>query len=152
MIDPISAFGMLTSAHAGIKKIISMGKDLSSATNYIKKYANAEAELNFGKERKKKGFLGFGGVTSDALDLHFKKEEQKKMHEELRSMFLLYGSTGEWERLQATIAQVRAERKKQLEEQAKKRDFIIKCVVGISVATVGGVAIYFWALYLKGSL
>ena len=78
MIDPISAFGMLTSAHAGIKKIISMGKDLSSATNYIKKYANAEAELNFGKERKKKGFLGFGGVTSDALDLHFKKEEQKK--------------------------------------------------------------------------
>ncbi len=30
------------------------------------------------KKEKKKGFLGFGGVTSDALDLHFKKEEQKK--------------------------------------------------------------------------
>ena len=54
MIDPISAFGMLTSAHAGIKKIISMGRDLNSASNYIKKYATAEAELSFGKERKKK--------------------------------------------------------------------------------------------------
>ena len=96
--------------------------------------------------------MGFGGVTSDALDLHFKKEEQKKMHEELRSMFLLYGSTGEWERLQATIAQVRAERKKELEEIARQRDLVIKVSVGVGLAIIGGIAIYYWALYLKGSL
>ena len=56
MIDPISAFGMLTSAHAGIKKIISMGKDLSSATNYIKKYANARPNLILEKKEKKRVF------------------------------------------------------------------------------------------------
>lgn len=152
MIDPISAFGMLTSAHAGIKKIISMGKDISSASNYIKKYATAEAELSFGKERKKKKWFGLGSATSDALDIHFKKEEQRKMQEELRSLFMLYGSRGEWERLQATIAQVRAERKKELEEIARQKDLIIKVSVGVGLAVIGGVSIYYWALYLKGSL
>ena len=149
MIDPISAFGMLTSAHAGIKKIISMGKDLQSASNYIKKYANAEAELNFGKERKKKKRL-FGGIMDDALEQHFKEEEQKRLKDEVRSMFLLYGSPGQWERLQATIAQARAEHKKALEEQAKRRDLIINCSVGIGLATIGLAIIIWWAKYLKG--
>lgn len=152
MIDPISAFGMLTSAHAGIKKIISMGRDLNSASKYIQNYATAEAELSFGKERKKKKWFGFGSATSDALDIHFKKEEQRKMHEELRSMFMLYGSRGEWERLQATIAQVRAERKKELQEIARQKDLVMKVSVGLGVSVIGGVGIYFWALYLKGSL
>ena len=151
MIDPVSAFGMLTSANAGIKKIISMGKDLQSASNYIKKYANAEAELNFGKERKKKKRL-FGGIMDDALEQHFKEEEQKRLKDELRSLFLLYGADGmgQWERLQATIAQARAIRKKELEEQAKRRDLIINCTVGVALALIGIAVIVWWAKYLKG--
>jgi hypothetical protein len=151
MIDPISAFGMLTSAHAGIKKIISMGRDLQSASSYIKKYANAEAELNFGKERKKKKRL-FGGVMDDAIDQHFKEEEQKRLKDELRTLFLLYGADGmgQWERLQATIAQARAIRKKELEEQARQRDLVINCTVGVVVASIGFAFIYYWIKYLKG--
>ena len=82
MIDPVSAFGMLTTAHAGIKKIISMGQDFSKASNYVMKYAKAEAELSFGKERKKKGL--FGGIMDQAIEQHFKEEEQKRMKDELR--------------------------------------------------------------------
>ena len=54
MIDPVSAFGLIVSAHKTLKKCVEMGRDLSSATTAIQNYARGEAELGFGKERKKK--------------------------------------------------------------------------------------------------
>ena len=127
-----------------------MGRDLNSAQNAVMQYAKGEAELGFGKERKKKSI--FGGVMDDAIDKHFKEEEQKRLKEELRSIFRLYGSPGQWERLQATIAQARAEHKKALEERARQRDIFIKTTVAIVVALLGFVGIYYYALYLKGDL
>ena len=149
MIDPVSAFGLIVSAHKTLKKCVEMGRDLSSATTAIQNYARGEAELGFGKERKKKKRL-FGGIMDDAIDQHFKEEEQKRLKDELRSMFLLYGSAGQWERLQATIAHARAEHKKALEEQARKRDLLINCTVGIVLACIGLAIIVWWANYLKG--
>ena len=150
MIDPVSAFGLIVSAHKTIKKCVEMGRDLSSAQNAVMQYAKGEAELGFGKERKKKSI--FGGVMDDAIDKHFKEEEQKRLKEELRSIFRLYGSPGQWERLQATIAQARAEHKKALEERARQRDIFVKTTVAIVVALLGFVGIYYYALYLKGDL
>ena len=149
MIDTDSAFGLIVSAHKTLKKCVEMGRDLSSATTAIQNYARGEAELGFGKERKKKKRL-FGGIMDDAIDQHFKEEEQKRLKDELRSMFLLYGSAGQWERLQATIAHARAEHKKALEEQARKRDLLINCTVGVVVASIGLAIIIWWANYLKG--
>ena len=88
----------------------------------------------------------------DAIDKHFKEEEQKRLKEELRSIFRLYGSPGQWERLQATIAQARAEHKKALEERARQRDIFVKTTVAIVLALLGFVVIYYYALYLKGDL
>lgn len=127
-----------------------MGRDLNSAQNAVMQYAKGEAELGFGKERKKKSI--FGGVMDDAIDKHFKEEEQKRLKEELRSIFRLYGSPGQWERLQATIAQARAEHKKALEERARQRDIFVKTTVAIVLALLGFVVIYYYALYLKGDL
>ncbi len=56
----------------------------------------------------------------DAIDQHFKEEEQKRLKDELRSIFLLYGSSGQWERLQATIAHARAEHKKPWKNRPEK--------------------------------
>ena len=127
-----------------------MGRDLNSAQNAVMQYAKGEAELGFGKERKKKSI--FGGVMDDAIDKHFKEEEQKRLKEELRSIFRLYGSPGQWERLQATIAQARAEHKKALEERARQRDIFVKTTVAIVLALLGFVGVYYYALYLKGDL
>ena len=127
-----------------------MGRDLNSAQNAVMQYAKGEAELGFGKERKKKSI--FGGVMDNAIDKHFKEEEQKRLKEELRSIFRLYGSPGQWERLQATIAQARAEHKKALEERARQRDIFVKTTVAIVLALLGFVVIYYYALYLKGDL
>jgi len=147
MIDPISAFAMLTSAHSALKKCVSMGKDLSSATSAIASYAKAEAELGFAKEQKKKGI--FGSVMDQAIEQHFKEEEQNRLKDELRSLFLLYGSAGQWERLQATIAQARAEHRKQLQEKQRIQDrntLIVVCTV-LGVAGIGSIILF--ANYLK---
>ena len=138
MIDPISAFAMLTSAHSALKKCVSMGKDLSSATSAIASYAKAEAELGFAKEQKKKGI--FGSVMDQAIEKHFQEEEQARLKDELRSLFMLHGSYGQWERLQATIAQARAEHRKQLKEQQriKDRNLLIIVVTTLTILGVGG--------------
>jgi hypothetical protein len=150
MIDPISAFGALTAAHGAIKKCVEMGRDLASASSAIEKYAKAEAELGFGKERKKKSI--FGGIMDTAIEQHFKEEEQARLKKELRSLFQLYGSHGQWERLQATIARARAEHKKQLEIQARQRDAILKFLVVTITVVLGGIGVYYLAIYLKGTL
>jgi len=147
MIDPISAFAMLTSAHNAISKICKMGKDLSSATKFVTQYAKAEAELGFAKEQKKKGI--FGSVMDQAIEQHFKEEEQNRLKDELRSLFLLYGSAGQWERLQATIAQARAEHRKQLQEKQRIQDrntLIVVCTV-LVIAGIGSIILF--ANYLK---
>jgi len=138
MIDPISAFSMLTSAHSALKKMVSMGKDLSSASSVIAKYAKAEAELGFAKEQKKKGI--FGSVMDQAIEKHFQEEEQARLKSELRTLFLLHGSYGQWERLQATIAQARAEHRKRLKEQQriKDRNLLIIVVTTLIILGVGG--------------
>ena len=147
MIDPISAFAMLTSAHSALKKCVSMGKDLSSATSAIASYAKAEAELGFAKEQKKKGI--FGSVMDQAIEQHFKEEEQNRLKDELRSLFLLYGSAGQWERLQATIAQARAEHRKQLQEKQRIQDRNTMIVVCTVLVIAGIVSISLFANYLK---
>lgn len=140
MIDPISAFSMLTSAHSALKKMVSMGKDLSSASSAIASYAKAEAELGFAKEQKKKGI--FGSVMDQAIEQHFKEEEQRRLKEELRSLFLLYGSDGmgQWQRLQATIAEARARHRKYLQEQQriKDRNLLIIVLTTLTILGVGG--------------
>ena len=135
MIDPISAFAMLTSAHSALKKCVSMGKDLSSATSAIASYAKAEAELGFAKEQKKKGI--FGSVMDQAIEKHFQEEEQARLKDELRSLFMLHGSYGQWERLQATIAQARAEHQKQLKEQQRIKDRNLMIIVCTTLAILG---------------
>ena len=137
MIDPVSAFAMLTSAHSAISKICKMGKDLSTASNAIASYAKAEAELGFAKEQKKKGI--FGSVMDQAIEQHFKEEEQRRLKEELRSLFLLYGSDGmgQWQRLQATIAEARARHRKHLQEQQRIKDRNLMIIVCTTLAILG---------------
>ena len=149
MIDPISAFAMLTSAHSALKKMATMGRDLSSATKFVTQYAKAEAELGFAKEQKKKGI--FGSVMDQAIEQHFKEEEQRRLKDELRSLFLLYGSDGmgQWQRLQATIAEARAKHRKHLQEQQRIKDRNVMIIVGTTLTILGVGGIILFANYLK---
>ena len=108
---------------------IKIGKDLSSLSGYISKWAIGEANLDVKAEKKGRSLLGrFSSVEAEAIQAHLRKEELRNMRNELREIFALYGRlNSQWERLQAEIASVRAEKKRQLKEaerQAeKKKDY-----------------------------
>ena len=114
MIDPFTAFAALKGATEVISQGIKTGKDLVNMSGAVSKWAKAEANLQVIACEKPKG-LGklFGmltGAEQNAIDAHFRKEEANRLRDEMRSMFLLYGSAGQWERLQKEIA---VERKRQ---------------------------------------
>ena len=114
MIDPFTAFAALKGATEVISQGIKTGKDLVNMSGAVSKWAKAEANLQVIASEKPKG-LGklFGkltGAEQNAIDAHFRKEEANRLRDEMRSMFLLYVSAGQWERLQKEIA---VERKRQ---------------------------------------
>ncbi len=147
MIDPVSAFAALSAGHSAIKKGIEMGRDLSSMSNAVSRYAQGEAELQFGAARKKKS--KFSLAEDSAIEKHFRKEKLEDMRKELRSIFQIYGKPGQWERLQAEIANERAEIKKALEEEARKKDLILAIILSIALIVGGAGGIIWWVMYLQ---
>jgi len=147
MIDPVSAFAALSAGHSAIKKGIEMGRDLSSMSNAVARYAQGEAELQFGAARKKKS--KFSLAEDSAIEKHFRKEKLEDMRNELRQIFQWYGKPGQWERLQAEIASERVEIKKALEKEAERKERIIATVIVITsivTAIIGG---YYYITWLK---
>lgn len=150
MIDPMSAFAAVSAASSAISGAIKAGKDLSSLSGPISRYAKAEAELNFGASRKKNSvFSKLTGAEQAGIDEFFRKEELDRMRSELRSIFNLYGKHGQWERLQAEIARQRQIQKEELEKRAKARDALILWTSIPAILGIGGAVLYFLIVFLK---
>ena len=152
MIDPFTAFAALKGATEAISSGIKTGKDLINMSGSVAKWAKAEASLQVISSEKPKG-LGklFGkltGAEQNAIDAHFRKEEAKRIRDEMREMFLLYGSPGQWERLQKEIA---TERKRQADflkqkiASARRKKNIILWTIG-GILGLGFVAIEFYII------
>lgn len=151
MIDPLSAFAAVSAASSAISGAIKAGKDLSSLSGPISKYAKAEAELNFGASRKKKSlFSRMTGAEQAGIDEFFRKEELDTLRAEMRSIFLLYGKPGAWERLQAEIARQRQTQKDELERRARVRDAIIMWTVIPAFLFAATAVLYLLVSFLKG--
>lgn len=148
MLDPISAFAAITAGHKTIMGAIKIGKDLSSLSTAIGKFAQGEAHLQHAEAQKKKS--RFSLAEDSAIEKHFKKEALEDMRNELRSIFLLYGKAGQWERLQGEIAQERARIKKELAEQQRIKDRNLTITVVTAILIVGTVAIAAWVKFLQG--
>jgi hypothetical protein len=88
MIDPFTAFAALKGATEAISQGIKTGKDLINMSSSVSKWAKAEASLQVVSSEKPKG-LGklFGkltGAEQNAIDAHFRKEEAKRIRDEMR--------------------------------------------------------------------
>eukprot|EP01050_Picozoa_sp_SAG11_P002841 SAG11_NODE_148_length_14747_cov_217.933517_18_plen_164_part_00 len=144
MIDPLTAFAGIKTAHSAIVSAIKIGKDISTLSSSISKYAKGEAALQSQAEVKKSSiFSKLSGTESEGIDNFFKKQEIDELRNELRSCFLLYGKKGSWEALQAEISRSRAAQKKILFKQAKKiqmwKDIGIAFLICTALAFVLGV-------------
>lgn len=148
MIDPVSAFAAVSAGHAAIMKAVQIGKDLSGLSSSISKYAQGEAELQFGASKKKNS--KFSLAEDSAIEKHFKKEKLDDMRKELRSVFQLYGKPGQWERLQAEIASERARIQAELRLRAHKREQMITWCSVIGILITGLACLVWYVAWLKG--
>ena len=141
MIDPFTAFAALKGATEVISQGIKTGKDLVNMSGAVSKWAKAEANLQVIASEKPKG-LGklFGkltGAEQNAIDAHFRKEEANRLRDEMRSMFLLYGSAGQWERLQQEIAVERKRQANILKEKIRKQKLKKNIIIGVIAGILG---------------
>ena len=152
MIDPLTAFAALKTASSAISSAVKAGRDLGSLVGPITKLAKAEADLSFAAE-KKGGILGkLTGAEQTAIEAHFRKEEAKRIRDEMRELFLLFGSPGQWERLQKEIASERVRRKQALKALAEKKRRLKNTII-ITVSIVAAVIILtLEIMYLQGAL
>ena len=152
MIDPLMAFAALKTASNTISSAVKAGKDLASLVGPITRLAKAEADLSFAAE-KKGGILGkLTGAEQTAIDAHFRKEEANRIRDEMRELFMLFGSPGQWERLQAEIAAERVRRKKALEAEARRKRRLKNMII-LTLSLVAAITILtFEIMYLKGAL
>jgi len=142
MIDPVSAFTIISTVSGSVSSAIKAGRDISSLAPKLKKLAEAEAELQFGASRKKNSFFNkIKGADSDGIDSFFKKEEMRQAYDKLRETVQLYGTMGQWERLSAEIARHRTMHKNMLELRAKQRRQLVTFVAGAAAIILMGAAI-----------
>ena len=151
MIDPFTAFAALKGATEAISSAIKTGRDLSTMSSSVAKWAKAEAGLQVITSEKpgvvSKLFGKLTGAEQNAIDAHFRKEEANRLRDEMRSMFLLYGSAGQWERLQQEIAVERKRQSDILKEQIRKQKFKRNLIIGL-IATILGLGIIAIEIYL----
>ena len=149
MIDPMSAFAAVSAASSAISSAIKAGRDISALSGPISKYAKAEAQLQVGAKRKRNSlFSKIGGIEGNAIDEFFKKEEVAQARKELREIFMIYGTAGQWERLQAEIARQRKMQMDAIEEEARikaRNQAIIIVSLNVIAALFAG---YFYIQYL----
>jgi hypothetical protein len=149
MIDPISAFAAIQTAATAISSAVKAGRDLSSLAGPISKYAQAEADLAHGASTKKKSiFAKLGAVEQTAIEKHFRQEEVTRLRDQMRELFQLYGSPGQWERLQATIAEERARRKRELAMAQHRRDQMITIATVVGTLSIGVIGFVWWVRFL----
>jgi hypothetical protein len=85
-------------------------------------------------------------------DAHFRKEEANRIRDEMRELFMLFGSPGQWERLQAEIAAERVRRKKALEAEARRKRRLKNMII-LTLSLVTAITILtLEIMYLKGAL
>lgn len=150
MVDPLIAFAAIKTASASISAAVKAGRDLSSLAGPITKYAKAEAELQFGAAKKKRSiFAKLGATDESAIEKHFRQEEVRRLRKDMRELFMLYGSPGQWERLQATIAEERAEKQKQLRLAEHKRQQMVQIIMAILVISTAVTMLVGWVLFLQ---
>ena len=139
MIDPFTAFAALKGATEAISSAIKTGRDLSTMSSSVAKWAKAEAGLQVITSEKpgvvSKLFGKLTGAEQNAIDAHFRKEEANRLRDEMRSMFLLYGTAGQWERLQKEIAVERKRQadflKQKIAAAKRKKNIILWTIAGI---------------------
>ena len=140
-----------TTAYNGIKKAVSVGREISAMTGAVSQWSKAVSDLDFLEEKAKNPpmYKMFSDTQSNALEIWSQKQKLKEMREELKSHISWTYGPSAWDEIVRIEAQ---QRKEQRELVYKKQEFIDNCInwgVGLTVA-LSGIAGLAFVTYLLG--
>jgi hypothetical protein len=152
MIDPFTAMAAATAAFNGIKKAVSVGKDITSMGNTLSSWSKAISDLDFLDEKAKKPplYKMFTNTQSDALDIWSKKQKLKEMREELRAHISWTYGPSAWDEIVKIEADQRKAQREAVyakQEQIDKiiNSAIVSVIVIAAISTAGGIIWYIGA-------
>ena len=140
MIDPFTAMATATAAFNGIKKAISVGKEISSMGGTLSSWSKAISDLDFLEEKAKKPplYKMFTNTQSDALDIWSKKQKLKEMRTELQEYISFVYGPSAWREIVAIEAQQRKAQREAVYAKQEQFDKIVNSIIIAVILAAGG--------------
>ena len=141
-MDPITAFGVATTAFNAIKKGFQVGRDVESMSKDLGRWMGAIQDVKDGHSKKKNRV--FGSVEEEALETFAIKKKAIAMENDLRNFVNLSYGPNAWNEVIRIQADIRKQKKEAIEEAKRKQEQMIENIIlGVLVVfflgTVGAI-------------
>jgi len=126
-MDPITAFGVATTAFNAIKKGFQVGRDVESMSKDLGRWMGAIQDVKDGHSKKKNRV--FGSVEEEALETFAIKKKAIAMENDLRNFVNLSYGPNAWNEVIRIQADIRKQKKEAIEEAKRKQARMIENII-----------------------
>ena len=128
-MDPVTAFGVATTAYKTIVAGFKVGKQVESMSKDLGRWMGAIQAVKEGHSKKKNRM--FGSVEEEALDTFAMKKKAIAMENELRNFVNLNYGPNAWNEVIRIQADIRKQKKEaELEAQRRQRQMVENTIIG----------------------
>ena len=128
-MDPVTAFGVATTAYKTIVAGFKVGKQVESMSKDLGRWMGAIQAVKEGHSKKKNRM--FGSVEEEALETFAMKKKAIAMENELRNFVNLNYGPNAWNEVIRKQADIRKQKKEaELEAQRRQRQMVENTIIG----------------------
>ena len=128
-MDPVTAFGVATTAYKTIVAGFKVGKQVESMSKDLGRWMGAIQAVKEGHSKKKNRM--FGSVEEEALETFAMKKKAIAMENELRTFVNYNYGPNAWNEVIRIQAEIRKQKKEaQIEAQQRQRQMIENTIIG----------------------
>jgi len=128
-MDPVTAFGVATTAYKTIVAGFKVGKQVESMSKDLGRWMGAIQAVKEGHSKKKNRM--FGSVEEEALETFAMKKKAIAMENELRTFVNMNYGPNAWNEVIRIQADIRKQKKEaELEAQRRQRQMVENTIIG----------------------
>ena len=143
-MDPVTAFGVATTAYKTIVAGFKVGKQVESMSKDLGRWMGAIQTVKEGHNKKKN--RTFGSVEEEALETFAMKKKAIEMENELRTFVNMNYGPNAWNEVLRIQAEIRKKRKEAILAAKKKREEIITYIL-VGVGSLCSLWVVFYIIY-----
>ena len=128
-MDPVTAFGVATTAYKTIVAGFKVGKQVENMSKDLGRWMGAIQAVKEGHHKKKNRM--FGSVEEEALETFAMKKKAIAMENELRTFVNMNYGPNAWNEVIRIQAEIRKQKKEaQIEAQQRQRQMVENTIIG----------------------